>query len=813
MLAAFRRRVASSSSSSSLLPLSWQAQQQRSASSAAAAAAAADAPAANANARPWAKHSPADFPPARIRNFSIIAHVDHGKSTLADALMKRLGAIAPDARAQFLDRLEVERTRGITVKSASASLIVGVGGGGAGSSSLGGSQGDGEGGGGSSSGGGGGGPYLLNLIDTPGHVDFSYEVSRSLAACQGALLLVDAARGVQAQTVATYLAAAEQFGAGGIIPVLTKIDLPGASDRARARRELCDTFGFRDDEVLEVSAKAGVGLAGVVRAVVERVPPPPGTEGAPLRLRLVDAWHDAFRGVVSLVAVVDGVLRRGDRLASCAALAAAAAAGGSGAPGALAAGAPASSSASSATATAAALSLEALEVGVLAPEPHPTGELRAGQVGYVVTGLRDLKAARVGDTWVRRPDRAGPDAGGGGKNAAAAPASSPSSSSTVAGALKLALPGFRPAKPVVFAGLFPASADAYGQLSAAVERLTLNDASVSVKKDHSDALGAGFRAGFLGPLHLDVFLQRLEQEHGAEVVASAPSVPVEVDVLVAAAGGRRGAGDGASSSPAAASPSRRRTIVVEAPSDWPRGCRVLEVREPTVVATIVAPSEHCGAVMALATARRGEQVGHAFLGGSGGGRGGGGDGPGDGGAPSASSAAAAGHPSVGGRVVLRYVLPLAELARGFYGALKQATSGYASLDYEAGAGADGASSMRPADLQLLEVLVNGAPLDPLARLVHSSEAERAGRALVTRLAALLEREQFEVALQASVGGRVVARETVKARRRDVLAKCYGGDATRKRKLLEKQKEGKKQMRRFGSVRVSAELFPQLLKPV
>jgi elongation factor 4 len=717
MLAAFRRRMAAQHQ---------QQLQKHQQHRAFAAAADPEKPATTPPPRGFVGSSaaPADFPPSAIRNFSIIAHVDHGKSTLADALMKRLGAIPADARAQFLDRLEVERTRGITVKAQTASLVV--------PSALG-------------VGGDHDTTYLLNLVDTPGHVDFSYEVSRSLAACQGALLLVDASQGVQAQTVATGLLALEQ--GLEIVPVLTKLDLPGA-DPQRARAEMRDTFGFRDDEFLEVSAKLGIGLDAVLRAVIERVPPPSGDPTKPLRLLLFDAYADSYRGVVSLVAAVDGVLRTGDRLASCAAMAAGA-------------GPSGPSSASSPTSS---LSLEALEVGVLAPEPYPTGELRAGQVGYVITGLRDLKAARVGDTWVARPT--------------AGSAASSSSSSPAA----LALPGFRPAKAVVFAGIFPASADAYGQLSAAVERLALNDASVSVRKDHSDALGAGFRCGFLGPLHLDVFLQRLEQEHGAEVVASAPSVPVEVDI--AAAPGQGGG---------------RTTVVVEAPSDWPRKARVLEVREPTVVATIVAPQEYCGAVIELCVARRGEQLGHAFLGGGGGG-GVAGAGAGAGATPMTTT--------TNGRVVLKFCLPLAELARGLYSSLKQATSGYASLDYEPG-------PLRPADLRLLEVLVNGAPLDPLARLVHSSEAERAGRALVSRLAGLLQREQFDVTLQAAVaGGRgVVARETVKARRRDVIAKCYGGDVSRKKKLLERQKEGKKQMRRLGSVRVSADVLPQLLKPV
>lgn len=786
MLAAFRRR------SQAAAPVPWSSSSSSSQRAGFAADARTDAPNANAaddpNARPLGfvggAYAPSDFPPDRIRNFSIIAHVDHGKSTLADALMKRLGAIAADARPQFLDRLECERARGITVKSASASLVVpsgmlAVGEGAAATGAADGGQ-ESQRRQGPASSSSCPSPILLNLIDTPGHVDFSYEVSRSLAACQGALLLVDAARGVQAQTVATYLMALEEGLA--IVPVLTKIDLPGA-DRDKARREVADTFGFAPEDVLEVSAKAGWGLDAVLRAVVARVPPPSGKEDGPLRLRLCDAWHDPYRGVVSLVAVVDGVLRRGDKLASCAALAALAEAGGGAGGGAALAPSsspsPFSSSSSPASASSAPPppSLEALEVGVLAPEPHATGELRAGQVGYVISGLRDLKAARVGDTWIARPRNScsgSSGGGGGGSNNNAGTAAK--DDAAPADPLALALPGFRPAKAVVFAGVFPASADAYPQLSAAVERLTLNDASVSVKKEHSDALGAGFRCGFLGPLHLDVFLQRLEQEHGAEVVASAPSVPVEVDVAASGERGEAGGGEG-----------RRRTLRVEAPSDWPRQAKVLEVREPTVLATIVAPSEHCGAVMSLASARRGEQVGHTFLGAGGG----------AGGATTATT----------GRVVLRYVLPLAELARGFYSSLKQATQGYASLDYEP------ENTMRPADLRLLEVLVNGAPLDPLARLVHSSEAERAGRALVSRLASLLEREQFDVSLQASVGGKVVARETVRARRRDVLAKCYGGDVSRKKKLLEKQKEGKSRLRKFGSVRVSADVFPQLLKPV
>ncbi|EFN57155.1 hypothetical protein CHLNCDRAFT_56093 [Chlorella variabilis] len=609
---------------------------------------------------PPSPHADTHFPPDRIRNFSIIAHVDHGKSTLADRLLEATGAIAAGGQAQYLDKLQVERERGITAQT--VSLVY---------RHL-------------------GADYLLNLIDTPGHVDFSYEVSRSLAACQGALLLVDASQG--AQTVANFFLAFEQDLA--IVPVLNKIDMDSAEPQ-RVAQQLKDAFDIEPEECLRVSAKTGLGLEAVLPAVVERVPPPRGDPSADLRMLLFDAYHDEYRGVVCLVEVLDGRVQKGDKI----------------------------------TAASTGTHYEVNEVGLLAPEPQPTGELLTGQVGYMLVGMKDTRSARVGDTWhhQRMPVPA--------------------------------LPGFKSAKSMVFAGIFPLSADGFEQLQAAMERLTLNDASgkpraawclrstaVAVRRENSNALGAGFRCGFLGLLHMDVFRQRLEQEHGASVIVTAPTVPCRV-VLPG--------GD---------------TLELQNPAEFPLNVKIAEVWEPTVAATIVTPNDYVGSIMQLCQDRRGEMQEHAVLG--------------------------------AGRTLLKYHLPLAELGGDYYDELKSVSSGYASFDYE---------EAEQAHLQRLDILINGEPVDALARVVHRDKAQVVGRRLCAKLRDLMDRQQFEVVLQASAGGRIVARETLKAYRKNVLAKCYGGDVSRKRKLLEKQKEGKKRMRRVGSVDVPQEVFHELMK--
>lgn len=572
--------------------------------------------------------------------------------------MEFTGAIGPGAR-QYLDKLQVERDRGITVKAQTASLVykhpeTGV-------------------------------AYLLNLVDTPGHVDFSYEVSRSLAACQGAVLLVDAVQGIQAQTVANFFMAFEQN--LSIVPVLNKIDLP-AADPNRVAAQLQDAFDLDAEDCVMVSAKTGIGLDRLLRAVVDRIPPPPmSAQGSlPLRMLLFDAFHDEFRGVICLVNITDGVLRKGDRISSC---------------------------------SNKHEVWDVLEVGIMAPEPVSTGELRMGQVGYVITGMKNARTAKIGDTWYHH------------------------------GKKVEALPGFKEPKSAVFAGIYPVNAGEFEQLSAAMQRLTLNDASVIVQREHSTALGAGFRCGFLGLLHMDVFRQRLEQEHGASVIVTAPTVPVTIEL--------------ASGS----------TIQITSPSEYPQSVRISKVWEATVHATIVAPTDIVGGIMNLAQERRGDLIDHSVLSGS-------------------------------NRAVLRYVLPLQELGGDFYDELKSISSGYASFDYEDG-------EPRPADLVRLDVLVNGEIVDALARIVHRSKAASAGRGLCAKLKLLMDRQQFDIALQAAAGGRVVARETIKAYRKNVLAKCYGGDVSRKRKLLEKQKEGKKRMRRIGNVDLPAEALHEVMR--
>ncbi|XP_047952850.1 translation factor GUF1 homolog, mitochondrial-like isoform X1 [Salvia hispanica] len=600
------------------------------------------------------------FPSDRIRNFSIIAHVDHGKSTLADRLLELTATIRKGhGQPQYLDKLQVERERGITVKAQTATMFhrhnyLGT---------------DAN--------------FLLNLIDTPGHVDFSYEVSRSLAACQGVLLVVDAAQGVQAQTVANFYLAFEANLT--VIPVINKIDQPTA-DPDRIKEQLKSIFDLDPSQALLTSAKTGQGLAQVLPAVIERIPPPPGKSTSPLRMLLLDSYYDEYRGVICHVAVVDGTLRKGDKISSA----------------------------------ATGQSYEVSDVGIMHPELTQTGILLTGQVGYVVSGMRSTQEARVGDTLYQTKCTVEP------------------------------LPGFKPVKHMVFSGLYPADGSDFEALSHAIERLTCNDASVSVTKESSSALGLGFRCGFLGLLHMDVFHQRLEQEHGAHVISTVPTVPYIFEYS-----------DGSK-------------LQVQNPAMLPSNpkMRVTTCWEPTVIATIIIPSEYVGAIITLCSERRGEQLEYSFIDSQ--------------------------------RALMKYRLPLREIVVDFYNELKSLTSGYASFDYEE-------ADYQAADLVKLDILLNGQPVDAMATIVHRSKAQRVGRELVEKLKKFIDRQMFEITIQAAIGQKIIARETVSAMRKNVLAKCYGGDATRKKKLLEKQKEGKKRMKRVGSVDIPQEAFHELLK--
>ncbi|CAL9100881.1 unnamed protein product [Musa textilis] len=607
------------------------------------------------------------YSPEKIRNFSIIAHVDHGKSTLADRLLELTRTIKRGhGQPQYLDKLQVERERGITVKAQTAAMFY--------RHSF-------------------GHPdacdsqtapcFLLNLIDTPGHVDFSYEVSRSLAACQGALLVVDAAQGVQAQTVANFYLAFESNLC--IIPVINKIDQPTA-DPDRVKAQLKSLFDLDPKDVLLTSAKTGQGLEQVLPAVIERIPPPPGKCDSPLRMLLLDSYYDEYKGVICHVAVVDGTLRKGDKIASA----------------------------------ATGQSYEVLDVGIMHPELTPTGMLFTGQVGYVVSGMRSTKEARVGDTLYHAKSVVTP------------------------------LPGFKPAKHMVFSGLYPANGSDFEALNHAIERLTCNDASVSVAKESSTALGLGFRCGFLGLLHMDVFHQRLEQEYGAQLISTVPTVPYIFEYS-----------DGSKvqvQNPAALSSNP--------------GKRVTACWEPCVIATIIIPSEYVGPVITLCSERRGEQLEYSFIDSQ--------------------------------RALMKYRLPLREIIVDFYNELKSITSGYATFDYED-------SEYQKSDLVKLDILLNGQPVDAMATIVHNLKAQRVGRELVDKLKKFIDRHMFEITIQAAIGSKVIARETLSAMRKNVLAKCYGGDVTRKKKLLEKQKEGKKRMKRVGSVDIPQEAFQELLK--
>jgi GTP-binding protein LepA len=590
-----------------------------------------------------------------IRNFSIIAHIDHGKSTLADRLLELTGTVGAEHRPQLLDSMELERERGITIKAQAVRASYRAR--------------DGD-------------TYLLHLIDTPGHVDFSYEVSRSLAACEGVLLVVDAAQGVEAQTVANTYAAVE---AGlELIPVLNKVDLPSAEpDRVAA--EITDLVGGDPDDVLRISAKTGEGVDGVLEAIVARIPPPDGSPEAPPRALIFDSEFDPYRGVVAFVRLVDGSFGKRDPIVAMQ------------------------------TKTEADID----ELGFLAPQMEPAAQMSAGEVGYVITGIKDVARLRVGDTLTSR----------------GRPASEP-------------LPGYREVKPMVFCGLFPIDTDRYEDLRDALDRLALNDAALSYEPETSQALGFGFRCGFLGLLHMDIVRERLEREYDLELLATTPNVRYEV---------RLRGGD---------------TVEVRSPAEMPDPASLEEVLEPYIRATVIAPAGYVGAVMELCQGRRGLHVDMHYL-----------------------------SPE---RVQLRYDLPLAEIVLDFYDQLKSRTAGYASLDYEP-------LGNRSADLVKLDVLLAGERVDALSVIVHADDAYRAGKALVERLQKTIPRQLFDVPVQAAIGSRVLARETVKALRKDVTAKLYGGDVTRKRKLLEKQKSGKKRMKQVGRIEVPQEAFLSVLQ--
>ena len=603
-----------------------------------------------------------------IRNFCIIAHIDHGKSTLADRLLELTGAVSREQlREQFLDQMELERERGITIKAKAVRMEY--------------RPRDGQ-------------AYVLNLIDTPGHVDFSYEVSRALAACEGALLVVDATQGIQAQTVANAFLALEHDLV--MVPVVNKIDLPMAQPQ-RVAQELQQVFGFREDEVRLVSAKEGTGVPELLRAIIERVPPPRGDPEAPLRALIFDSSYNPYKGILAYVRVFEGTLRKGDRILLM----------------------------------GTSRVTEALEVGVFTPRFQPAEALAAGQVGYVATGLKDVREARVGDTVTLEKAPAGE-----------------------------ALPGYKPLKPMVFAGLYPADGESYQELREALERLQLNDAALSFEPENSPALGFGFRCGFLGLLHLEIVQERLEREYHLDLIATAPSVAYQVLLT---------SGE---------------VVEVHNPSELPPPTHVAEVREPWLGLTVVTPARYIGAVMELVKSRRGEYRRMEYLQGA----------VGDG-TPEAYA-----EP----RVLLEYEMPLAEMLAEFYDELKSRTSGYASLDYAF-------TGYRAGPLVRLDVLVNQQPVDALSAIVHRDKAYEYGRALVARLKEVIPRQLFEVPIQAAIGGRVIARETIRPMRKDVLAKCYGGDVTRKRKLLEKQREGKKRLKRIGRVEVPQEAFLALLR--
>ena len=596
---------------------------------------------------------PASTPQHLLRNFSIIAHINHGKSTLADRMLQATGVVQPrDMRAKYLDRMDIERERGITIKSQAVRMPWTV-------------EADGV-----------STTYALNMIDTPGHVDFSYEVNRSLAACEGAVLLVDAAQGIQAQTLANLYMAME--GDLTIIPVLNKIDLPAAEPERHAA-EIASLIGCEIEDVLQVSGKTGQGVPELLDQIVAQVPAPAGTPDAPTRAMIFDSVYDTYRGVVTYVRVVDGQLKPRQRIEMLSTKA----------------------------------HHELLEIGVISPEPQPTQGLGAGEVGYLITGVKDVRQSKVGDT----------------VTSAAEPASEP-------------LAGYQEPKPMVFSGLFPVDGSDFPNLRDALDKLKLNDAALTYEPETSVALGFGFRCGYLGLLHLEIIRERLEREFNLDIISTAPSVVYDVTM------------------------EDKTEHLVTNPSEFPEG-KVLDVREPVVRATILTPSEFVGTVMELCQSRRGNLLGMDYLSET--------------------------------RVEMHYTLPLAEIVFDFFDQLKSRTRGYASLDYEP----DGTQS---ANLVKVDILLNGDKVDAFSAIVHKDAAYSYGLMMTKRLKDLIPRQQFEVPVQAAVGSRIIARETIRALRKDMLAKCYGGDITRKRKLLEKQKEGKKRMKAIGRVDVPQEAF-------
>ena len=594
---------------------------------------------------------------ANIRNFSIVAHIDHGKSTLADRLIQLTGGLSERemaGREQVLDSMDIERERGITIKAQTVRLNYRAR--------------DGK-------------DYILNLIDTPGHVDFAYEVNRSLAAVEGSLLVVDATQGVEAQTLANVYQALDNN--HEVVPVLNKVDLP-AAEPDKVRQQIEDVIGLDASDAIMISAKTGENVPAVLEAIVGRLPPPKGDRAAPLKALLVDSWYDAYLGVVVLLRIVDGTLKKGQRIRMM----------GSGA------------------------AYEVDRVGVFTPKMVMMEELGPGEIGFLTASIKEVADTRVGDTIT---DDRKPTAG--------------------------ALPGFRPAQPVVFCGLFPVDAADFEALRAAMGRLRLNDASFSYEMETSAALGFGFRCGFLGLLHLEIIQERLEREFNLNLIATAPSVIYKIKLT-----------DGTQ-------------VEIHNPVDMPDVVRIDEIEEPWIEATILTPDEYLGSILKLCQDRRGAQVDLNY---------------------------------VGNRAMVKYNLPLNEVVFDFYDRLKSVSKGYASFDYHL-------TDYKPSDLVKMSILVNAEPVDALSMLVHKTRAESRGRAMVEKLKELIPPHMFQVPIQAAIGAKIIARETVRAFRKDVTAKCYGGDATRKRKLLDKQKEGKKRMRQFGKVEIPQEAFIAALK--
>ncbi|MDP3227654.1 MAG: translation elongation factor 4 [Acidovorax sp.] len=596
-----------------------------------------------------------------IRNFSIIAHIDHGKSTLADRLIQRCGGLSDrDMEAQVLDSMDIEKERGITIKAQTAALQY--------------KAQDGQ-------------VYNLNLIDTPGHVDFSYEVSRSLSACEGALLVVDASQGVEAQTVANCYTALD-LGVE-VVPVLNKMDLPNA-DPENAKVEIEDVIGIDATDAIPCSAKTGMGIDEILEAIVAKVPAPRGNADGPLRAMIIDSWFDSYVGVVMLVRVVDGRLLKGERIKMMASEAV----------------------------------YNADNLGVFTPANEPRNSLDAGQVGYIIAGIKELQAAKVGDTITlekKLPNNAGP--------------------------ASEALPGFKEIQPQVFAGLYPTEASEYDSLRDALEKLKLNDASLHYEPEVSQALGFGFRCGFLGLLHMEIVQERLEREFDQDLITTAPSVVYQV---VRADG---------------------EVVMVENPSKMPDQGRLEEIREPIVTVHLYMPQDYVGPVMTLANQKRGVQMNMAY------------------------------H---GRQVMLTYEMPLGEIVLDFFDKLKSVSRGYASMDYEF-------KEYRASDVVKVDILLNGEKVDALSIIVHRSQSQYRGRAVVAKMREIISRQMYDVAIQAAIGANIIARETIKALRKNVLAKCYGGDVSRKRKLLEKQKAGKKRMKQIGSVEVPQEAFLAILQ--